>query len=419
MEALVAGWKWWRWSAAATASALTVLAAMPSASAAPTPGGGHALVVTASGLHAGASAAVIECNTANGEPMVQVATVLVPVGCSPPDLENPVRADAAGRFTATFEEKRGTVGPPCGASGPKTCPRSDSAGGVPAIDAAKFPCPPTPAQQQAGVGCRLELVTVTAPTEAARPPKSLGAQDVAYAAPTPVSQAALPPASTVPCLGVRVWGSSGPIRLWVNPGTCLHVSLRASVGGEGFQPAQIGYLAECAAAPGHATVVHDGLAWPASCIGQRRVVAADDGSLGPVSFMVRGRLPGSPFSADLPCPGLSGGPGCVVRYEDVTGRVVQVPLSFAAAGQNSIFNGGIPRPNSSVSQSFSANVLPSPAGAGTASRVPAAPGGSGGPLAFTGQRTAVMVIGAVGAVALGSGLAAVAGSRGRRKRQSA
>jgi hypothetical protein len=49
------------------------------------------------------------------------------------------------------------VGPSCGAAGDAiaTCPTTDSTGGDPTADAAKYPCPPTKTQLAAGDKCSL------------------------------------------------------------------------------------------------------------------------------------------------------------------------------------------------------------------------------------------------------------------------
>ena len=100
--------------------------------------------VTASGMHANAYGSVLECNLANNEPTVQVEGNAVPVGCTNP-LQTITGTDASGGFTKTFVIHTGTIGPP--AQG------TDSAGNSASADAAKYPCPPTPAQQAAGTTC--------------------------------------------------------------------------------------------------------------------------------------------------------------------------------------------------------------------------------------------------------------------------
>jgi hypothetical protein len=105
---------------------------------------GETVTVTASGMHANAYGSVLECNLAKDEPTVQVEGNAVPVGCTNP-LQTITSTDGSGGFTKSFVVRTGTIGPP--AQG------TDSAGNPASADAAKYPCPPTPAQQAAGTTC--------------------------------------------------------------------------------------------------------------------------------------------------------------------------------------------------------------------------------------------------------------------------
>ena len=63
---------------------------------------------------------------------------------------------SSGALSTTYKVVMGTVGPPCGTTSALVqCPATDSAGTSPATDASAYPCPPTPAQQSAGVVCVL------------------------------------------------------------------------------------------------------------------------------------------------------------------------------------------------------------------------------------------------------------------------
>jgi hypothetical protein len=109
---------------------------------------GATVTVSGSGYTPGPGA-VLECNAAPGEPTIPVAGNQVPVGCSNP-LSKLINADASGNVPSTpFTVKQGVVGPP--ATG------TDSAGKDAAADAALYPCPPTAAQQAAGVTCVIAL----------------------------------------------------------------------------------------------------------------------------------------------------------------------------------------------------------------------------------------------------------------------
>jgi len=109
---------------------------------------GATVTVSGSGLQAGPGA-ILQCNTATGQPTIAVAGNQVPVGCTNP-LSKLINADASGNVPATpFTVKMGTIGPP--ATGP------DSAGKDATADAANYPCPPTAAQQAAGAMCVVAL----------------------------------------------------------------------------------------------------------------------------------------------------------------------------------------------------------------------------------------------------------------------
>jgi hypothetical protein len=109
---------------------------------------GAAVTVSGTGYTPGPGA-ILQCNTAPGEPTIPVAGNQVPVGCTNP-LNKLINADASGNVAATqFAVKQGVIGPP--ATG------TDSAGKDAAADAALYPCPPTAAQQAAGVTCVIAL----------------------------------------------------------------------------------------------------------------------------------------------------------------------------------------------------------------------------------------------------------------------
>lgn len=107
---------------------------------------GAKVTVSGSGFVAGFGA-LTQCNNDPSQPtvLVALANVQVPVGCSNP-VNVLVTIDNAGKVPATsFTVHTGTVGPPD--------PAVDSIGNPAASDAAKFPCPPTAAQINAGVTC--------------------------------------------------------------------------------------------------------------------------------------------------------------------------------------------------------------------------------------------------------------------------
>ena len=123
--------------------------------------GSTVVTVAGTGYAASSAGAVLECNNDTSQPTVSLTagpiSETVPVSCGPPPSATGLTMTGAdGSFSTSFTVTTGTVGPPCGASPALfTCPATDSTGGSPATDAAKFPCPPTAAQQTAGDSCVL------------------------------------------------------------------------------------------------------------------------------------------------------------------------------------------------------------------------------------------------------------------------
>jgi len=113
--------------------------------------GNQKVTVTASGLAATNLGSLLECNGATGEPTVFVALANkgVPVGCTAIGGSSLVTTAADGSLPANtmFTILTGTIGPPAAGT--------DSAGVNAATDSANYPCPPTAAQQAAGVTCAI------------------------------------------------------------------------------------------------------------------------------------------------------------------------------------------------------------------------------------------------------------------------
>jgi len=116
--------------------------------------------VSGSGLSGGSYGYLLECNDTPGEPTVTVGPPfdsILPVGCSAPNLKHIVHTTAGGTLLTSFRvhESR-KLGPPCGLPqvlGP--CGHPDSARKGPRGDAQNYPCPPSPAQQAAGITCSI------------------------------------------------------------------------------------------------------------------------------------------------------------------------------------------------------------------------------------------------------------------------
>ena len=122
--------------------------------------GGESVAVSGTGFTPSQPGNVLECNNAPNEPTVALGSPVsssVPVGCTGPSLTALVGTSSSGAVSKTFNVLSGTLGPPCAGTNDviSTCPATDSAGQNPKTDAANFPCPPTAAQQAAGVTCVL------------------------------------------------------------------------------------------------------------------------------------------------------------------------------------------------------------------------------------------------------------------------
>ena len=116
--------------------------------------------VKGTGFASNAFGYILECNETPGEPTVPVGAPFdqrIPVGCSGPSLKHIVSTSADGSLSTTFQVHLSRrLGPPCSPSSIfGGCGPSDSAGKRPRADAQNFPCPPSPAQQDAKVTCAL------------------------------------------------------------------------------------------------------------------------------------------------------------------------------------------------------------------------------------------------------------------------
>ena len=135
----------------------------PALSVAPNTGltNGQSVLVTATSSWPGEYASLVECNNALNEPTVFLGGVVdaaVGVGCTGVGYAQIVQTGANESLSVHDTVTTGTIGPPCGPSYfVSVCPPTDSAGNNPAADAALYPCPPTPAQQAAGVTCSLQF----------------------------------------------------------------------------------------------------------------------------------------------------------------------------------------------------------------------------------------------------------------------
>lgn len=124
---------------------------------------GQVIVVAGSGLTTSTYGYLLECNDAPSEPTVNLGApfdVTLPVGCSPPSLKHLVVTGPSGDLAATFGVLEGRkFGPPCGPyANVSGCSGLDSAKKKPGADAQNYPCPPSPAQETAGVTCSIVFI---------------------------------------------------------------------------------------------------------------------------------------------------------------------------------------------------------------------------------------------------------------------
>ncbi|MGO8870631.1 MAG: hypothetical protein ACLQPH_04380 [Acidimicrobiales bacterium] len=123
--------------------------------------GGSQVTVTGTGFDANSPGAILECNNDAGQPTATLGAPIsqaVPVSCTGVTAAGLITTTASGALSAKFTIASGTTGPPCGSTYlVTTCPTTDSSGGNPTTDAAKYPCPPTTAQLAAGDSCTLSF----------------------------------------------------------------------------------------------------------------------------------------------------------------------------------------------------------------------------------------------------------------------
>ena len=147
------------------ATAFASAAAAPTLIATPNTGltNGQTIMLTGSGYTDSSIGNLLECNDAPNEPTAALGGLVnsaVSVGCTGPSLaaNDLTSTSATGTISKAYIVAAGTIGPPCGTGDlVATCPTTDSSGGNTTTDAAKYPCPPTAAQQAAGVTLQHQL----------------------------------------------------------------------------------------------------------------------------------------------------------------------------------------------------------------------------------------------------------------------
>jgi hypothetical protein len=313
-----------------TVASLLVIAALTTTAAAAasgpslilSPGGsvlnGQRVEVAGAGLAPGVNGIVVECNDAPGQPMVETHGVTLPISCvNPFALEFPYSqwvftTSAAGTFDVTVVVRTGVLGPPSDTA------TADSIGADPATDAARFPCPPTQAQQADGVSCGLLLMD--------------GGGDHAQA-----SLAFGPPLSGPPSVVLQGTGAA--------PGDTV------TVVASGLTPNSPTLVEECNLTPGEPPDEFN----PGPVIGCTTPVgppdpfdlpvSSDTGRLTTTITLGEGNLGGLAASAPYPCPPtpaqVAAGSTCDIVVEDGAFRVGAapvtstgpVPIALASPGQ--------------------------------------------------------------------------------------
>ena len=127
--------------------------------------GGETVSVAGTGFSPGALASIVQCNSELSQPVIFFLGNDIPVSCSPLAIVTiPSKGKTKGDLSGTHVLTTGTVGPPVTGQ-PVTCqqvtPTSSTIAGCTTTgttaDAAKYPCPPTTAQQAAGDTCVLAI----------------------------------------------------------------------------------------------------------------------------------------------------------------------------------------------------------------------------------------------------------------------
>jgi len=127
--------------------------------------GGDVISLKGAGFHASALGSSEECNADPTQPNILFLGNYIPVSCTPVAI---VSTTSTGTFSGSFTIKSGTTGPPATSSAPVCTNGSGSpvttttvpgctTSGSGATDAAKYPCPPTAAQQAAGITCVIAI----------------------------------------------------------------------------------------------------------------------------------------------------------------------------------------------------------------------------------------------------------------------
>ena len=193
---------------------------------------GTVVSLSGSGFQDSTLGVFLECNSDSNQPVV--TSNMIPISCTSiasPQSPGITPTSATGTVgPSSFTVKEGTIGPPCAPSSCNGGPypnggSTDSTGGDPFADAAKYPCPPTPDQIAAGDTCGILFGTaagdaVTVPitfnTAVAPPPATVGTAGPSTSPATSVAKAPASKAKTTKTsTGALAFTGSGPGLWWL------------------------------------------------------------------------------------------------------------------------------------------------------------------------------------------------------------
>jgi hypothetical protein len=193
---------------------------------------GSVVSVTGSGFSPNSLSTLLQCSGDPAQPTVNFLANDIPISCSNPlsskqgpGLKSTSSKGTYGPFNFTVEE--GFTGPPCGPSSCTGTAATDSSGGDPFADAAKYPCPPT-AAEGASVACQIIFGDASTPAESvtadlsfntALPPPATTIPTAQPTTPTTpgatVAPAAKPGGSTKTSSSSLAFTGSGPGLWWL------------------------------------------------------------------------------------------------------------------------------------------------------------------------------------------------------------
>jgi len=270
---------------------------------------GQQVTVTGAGFGPEEPVTVLECNESPGEPTVEVDGMALPVGCGTPWDFAPLPffggfgfTDADGTFSSTLPVETGEVGPPDGVL--PVPGEADSAGNAAGVDAANYPCPPTPAEVAEGATCLLSAVD--SGNDRASEPITFG-----------------PPETFSPT--VAVLPLSGTLDLAAIPEDTDVV-----VSGAGFEPGAEAVVFECGFEAG-APLGGDGLPEDCAQLGQIEPLLTASGGALSTTVYIEAFYPTGGYPGAAACAAGSQVGSCDIVVIDSAGDQARVPIGVAPA----------------------------------------------------------------------------------------